>query len=159
MRVRNAGFAAALTFLSAGAACAQDIQAPLDQVRVVTFQTPAKTVFIGNPAIADITVIDATHVFIMGKNFGTTNIIALDAGGHPFTNQQVVVLDRPGSVVTVQRGSAQVTLNCSSERCMSAPTSGDDKAPFDTVAAQFERREEIASKAAGAGPGASGGQP
>lgn len=90
--------------------------------------------------------------------------VALDQKGDYIAAEKsyeraLVVLDRPGSVVTVQRGSAQVTLNCSSERCMSAPTSGDDKAPFDTVAAQFERREEIASKAAGAGPGASGGQP
>jgi hypothetical protein len=43
---------------------ADDIQIP-STVRVLTFKTPVKTVFVGNPVIADITVIDPMHVFIL----------------------------------------------------------------------------------------------
>ena len=96
-----AGFAS-LT-LAASISCADELQIPLDQVRVLTFKTPVKTVFVGNPVIADITVIDPTHVFILGKNFGTTNLVALDAMGRETANDQITVLERPGSAVTLLR--------------------------------------------------------
>src|SRR5262245_47869714 len=100
---RKIGLFAAVSALTyASAASAEDIHVPPDQARVVTFSTPAKTVFVGNPAIADLTVIDSTHVFLLGKNLGTTNIVALDAAGREFLDQQVVVIDRPGTMVTVQ---------------------------------------------------------
>ena len=137
---------------------AEDIHVPPDQARVVTLNTPAKTVFVGNPAIADITVIDATHVFVLGKNLGTTNIIALDAAGHQFFDEQVVVIARPGAMVTVQHGQGQMTLSCSSEHCASIVIPGDEKVPTvrtdsPTIGSEFQTRDEIASKAAGGGSG------
>ena len=72
-----------------------------------------KTVFVGNPVIADVTVIDAKHIFLLGKNYGTTNLVALgrfgQADGERSDHRK---LGRPGSVVTVQRGAAQTTLSC-----------------------------------------------
>jgi Flp pilus assembly secretin CpaC len=127
-------------FLSvAPIAFAADIEVPLDQVRVLTFQAPVKTVFVGNPVIADVTVIDPMHVFILGKNFGTTNVVALDSMGRESMNEQVTVLARPGSTVTVQRGASKMTLNCNSMRCEAQPTPGDDTAPYDAVAGQKRR--------------------
>jgi Flp pilus assembly secretin CpaC len=160
----KAGLLAAVSLLTfAPAASAEDIHIPPDQARVVTFSAPAKTVFVGNPAIADLTVIDSTHVFLLGKNLGTTNIIALDAAGHEFLDQQVVVIDRPGTMVTVQHGQGQMTLSCSPERCASIVTPGDEKtltARTDSlvIADQFKTREELASKAASNGnAGSTGG--
>jgi|SRR5579871_3119377 len=160
----------ALGILASGSALAfaspvraEDIHVPPDQARVVTLNTAAKTVFVGNPAIADITVIDSTHVFVLGKNLGTTNIIALDATGHEFLNEQVVVIAQPGAMITVQHGQGQMTLSCSSEHCASIVIPGDEKTPTTrtdspTIGQQFTNREEIASKAAGGGnAGSSGG--
>ncbi len=138
--------------LSAASVHAADLEIPLDQVRVLTFNAPVKTVFVGNPVIADVTVIDPTHVFVLGKNFGTTNVIALDGTGHESLNEQITVLDRPGSTVTVQRGIAKSTLNCTSTRCEAAPTPGDDNAPFEAVTGQIDKREALSMKAAGSGP-------
>ena len=59
---------------------------PMDQVRMITFQAPISTVFVGNPQIADVTVVDSTRIFLMGKNFGTTNLVALDADGNQLSN-------------------------------------------------------------------------
>jgi Flp pilus assembly secretin CpaC len=144
-----AGAIAGLCALFAGsAAFAADLEVPLDQVHILTFKAPVKTVFVGNPVIADITVIDPTHVFILGKNFGTTNLIALDQNGQESFNQQVTVLDRPGSTVTVQRGAAKMTLNCNANRCQSAPTPGDENVPYDAVVGQIEKRESLSSKTA-----------
>src|SRR5258708_3143706 len=106
----------------ATSAHAAGIEVALDQVRILTFNGPVKTVFVGNPVIADITVIDPNHVFILGKNFGTTNVVALDAKGRETLNEQITVLERPGSTVTLHRGASNRTLNCTSPPHNAAPT-------------------------------------
>lgn len=145
------GFGALLAGLVAAApsAFAEDVLIRLDQVRILTFNAPVKTVFVGNPVIADVTVIDSTHVFLLGKNFGTTNLVALDGKGRETANDQITVLERPGSAVTLQRGAAKTTLFCSSSRCEAAPTPGDDNAPFDALTGQIDKREASSLKAAG----------
>ena len=160
----KAGLLAAVSLLTfAPAASAEDIHIPPDQARVVTFSAPAKTVFVGNPAIADLTVIDSTHVFLLGKNLGTTNIVALDATGHEFLDQQVVVIDRPGTLVTVQHGQGQMTLSCSSERCASIVIPGDEKnanerTPSMTIGEQLKNRMDVARSGATDGnAGSTGG--
>jgi putative type II/III system pilus formation protein len=147
---------AALAALTA-VAQADEIQVPLDQVRTVAFEKPVKTVYIGNPVIADITVIDSTHVFILGKSFGTTNIVTLDASGHETLNEQIIVTDRPGIAVTVQRGIARTTMMCTVEHCEAAPAPGDDatsniqrlgQPPHDALTAQANGEEGSGTKAA-----------
>ena len=128
---------------------ADDVQIPLDQVRVLTFKTPVKTVFVGNPVIADITVIDPMHVFILGKTFGSTNLVALDAMGRETANEQITVLERPGSAVTLQRGAGKSTLMCTAARCEATPTPGDDTAAYDALTGQADKREAQSLKAAG----------
>jgi Flp pilus assembly secretin CpaC len=160
--VELAILASACVLAPASSLRAEDIQVPPDQVRLVTLNAPAKTVFIGNPSIADVTVIDPTHVFVMGKNLGRTNIIALDTAGHEFVNEQVLVLDLAGTMVTVQHGQGQMTLSCSADRCASIVTPGDEKKPTErtdslTIGDQFKAREEIATKSAGNGTTGSSG--
>src|SRR5438270_14087931 len=94
---------AAFAVSVSAAASAGEIQVPIDNVLAVTLERPAKTIYVGNPTIADITVVDPRHVFVLGKTFGSTNLIALDASGEQTLNDQVVVTDRPGAAVTVQR--------------------------------------------------------
>ena len=65
----------------AAPALAGSVTVPIDQARIVTFKQPVSTVYVGNPSMADVTVIDSHRVFVLGKAFGTTNIIALDAYG------------------------------------------------------------------------------
>jgi len=143
------GVLAGLTGLFlATTAHAAGIEVALDQVRILTFAAPVKTVFVGNPVIADITVIDPTHVFVLGKNFGITNVVALDEKGRETLNEQVTVLERPGSAVTLQRGAAKTTLNCNSARCETTPTPGDDAERFATVSGQIDNRDAASLKAA-----------
>ena len=143
------GILAGLTGLFlATTANAAEIEVALDQVRILTFDGPVKTVFVGNPVIADITVIDPNHVFILGKNFGTTNVVALDAKGRETLNEQITVRERPGSAVTLQRGTAKTTLNCNATRCETTPTPGDDTERFATVSGQIDNRESANVKAA-----------
>jgi len=128
---------------------ADPITLSTDQVRLVTFKRPVKTVFVANPVIADITVIDSTRAFLLGKNIGTTNIVALDEHGQETLNDQTTVLSQPGSVVTLQRGKAQTTLSCIDARCQTAPIVGDAPEPFETTLGQIVKGDATKKAAAG----------
>ena len=141
------GVAAGISAL-ASAALAAGVAVPLDEVRVVTFKTPVKTVFVGNPVIADITIIDPQHVFILGKAFGTTNLVALDDKGNQRINEQISVFSRAGEAVTLHKGAAQVTMLCTRAECVAAPLPGDDIGQFDAVNGQIDRRQASITKAA-----------
>src|SRR4029077_16452761 len=95
------GIIAGLTgLLLATTAHAAGIDVGMDQGHILTFNGPVKTVLVGNSAIADVTVIDPNHAVILGRNFATTNVVALDAKGRETFNEQVNVMERTGSAVT-----------------------------------------------------------
>jgi hypothetical protein len=137
--------------LAALPAQARDVSVAMDEVRMVTFDKPVKTVYVGNPVIADITVIDSKRIFVLGKNFGTTNLVALNNDGEQVANDQVTV-GRAGNTVTVQKGMTQITLACGSGRCEAAPAPGDETASVETVLGQIDKRSEQMLRA-GAGAG------
>lgn len=59
--------------------------------RLLRLATPAATVFVADPTIADIQVPTANAVFVLGKKAGTTTVYALDAQGAPILERSVVV--------------------------------------------------------------------
>jgi Pilus formation protein N terminal region len=126
--------------LASSAANARGITVPTDEVRVLNFEQPMTTVYVGNPSIADVTVMDASHAFVLGKNFGTTNIVGLDDKGNEVFNMTVTVSGHSGNVVTLQRGTAKMTYACAASRCEPAPLPGDDKEPFESVTSQMDKR-------------------
>ena len=67
----------------------------LDEVHTLTFETPVATVYVGNPTIADVTMIDARHAFVQGKGYGRTNIVALNHDNEPVFNTNVTVTGAP----------------------------------------------------------------
>ena len=129
-------------------AIAGGITVPMDEVRTIAFDRPIATVYVGNPSVADVTMIDSTHAFILGKSFGATNLLALDAKGGEVADQHIIVLDRGEAIVTLNRGAAQVTYACATSRCESAPIPGDDKAAFDATMGQISTHQDMGAKAA-----------
>lgn len=126
------------------------LSVPMDEVRMVAFVRPVATVYVGNPMIADVNVVDARHVFVLGKTFGATNIIALDADGKEVANDPLTVYERSGNVVTLHRGGSQTTFACAGSRCESSPVPGDAKDPYDTTMGQVEKHQDMGVKAASA---------
>jgi hypothetical protein len=122
----------------------------MDEVRVVTFKRPVSTVFVGNPVIADATVIDPYHAFILGKAYGVTNLIALSAQSQTISNQQITVANRSGGVVTLNKGVAQFTYACTTAHCETNPRPGDQKAYFEDNSGSIGSHEEQSIKAASA---------
>ena len=144
----------ATAFLAASCAAANAgsaVAIPLDEVRVITFDKPVATLYVGNPVIADVTVIDNRHAFLQGKAFGATNLIALDANGQQVANRHVVVAGGGVSVVTLQRGPSQTTYSCAATRCETSPTPGDGGQTYATVLEQIQKHQSMLSAAAAGG--------
>jgi hypothetical protein len=136
---------------AAPAALADTMSLTLDEVQTITFPRAVATVNVGNPAIADITMIDARRAFIQGKAYGTTNIIAITRDGEPVSNTLISVFSRQASTVTLNRGTQRTTYNCTSARCEVAPQPGDGKDAFAEGNGQALAHQELARKAAGVG--------
>jgi len=136
--------------LTASQALAGGVAVPLDEVRTVAFAKPVATVYVGNPSIADINMIDARHAFVLGKRFGTTNIIALDNSGHEVANTFVSVSGSNGEIVTLTKGATQskpvtqTTLSCTGVRCEESPVPGD--ARFSEVMGDVSRHDQMGAK-------------
>jgi hypothetical protein len=123
----------------------------MDEVRIVAFKQPVSTVYVGNPAIADITTIDSQHIFVLGKSFGDTNMIALGRDGRPVANNHVTVFGRRMGAVTVQKGAKQFTYSCTAAQCAPAPVVGDAPDYGSTVNQQIAGHSDALLKAADAG--------
>lgn len=122
---RLLSLAAALTALAvAGSAVAQSLSVRTDQAARVQLSASAKDVIIGNPAIADVTVIDARNLLITGKSYGVTNLVVIDGRGRTILDRQIVVSAGDDGRVSIYRGPALTDYACST-RCQS--TSGDDQ--------------------------------
>jgi Flp pilus assembly secretin CpaC len=117
----------ALTVLAAGLlttpALAQSLSVPVDQAVRVGLSSPAKDVAVGNAAIADVTVMDERNILVLGKSFGTTNIVVLDRAGRMILNQMVVVTSADAGQVSLYRGTNAGQYVCA-PRC--EMTSGTD---------------------------------
>jgi hypothetical protein len=151
--MRRALFAAA--FIAVSPAYAADkngsVALALDEVHTLTFRTPVSTVYVGNPTIADVTMIDARHAFVQGKGYGRTNIMALNRDNVMVFNTHVTVTGGDGGgTVTLNRGAQRVTLNCAGGRCEPTPMPGDSKDTYEAINSQTASHQSTARTAAAA---------
>lgn len=138
---------AAAAVIAATPACAagSSMSLALDEVQTLTFKTPVATVYVGNPTIADVTMLDARHAFVQGKGYGRTNIVALDRDNAQVFNAPVTVIGaQDASTVTLHRGAQRVTLTCAGGRCEPTPTPGDDQKFFDAANTQANSHQAAA---------------
>ena len=134
---------------SALPASASDVTVALDEVRTLTFDTPVATVYVGNPTIADINMIDSRHAFVLGKGYGSTNIIALNKQGGQISDTRVDVRgNRRESTVVLNRGASRITYSCTADHCDVTPQPGDGKDAFESGNAQTGVHQDTAKKAA-----------
>lgn len=84
----------------------------MNQARIVKLARNADTIIIGNPAIADASVQDASTLVLTGKGFGTTNLVVLDADGSPVIDEQVTVSRQDANSVRIYRRADIQTLSC-----------------------------------------------
>ncbi len=84
------------------------------EVQTITFPRPVGNLNVSNPGIVDITIVDARRAFLLGKSYGSTNIIALGPDGESVSNTQVRVLSRPQEeqrAPETQQGAVEAARN------------------------------------------------
>jgi Flp pilus assembly secretin CpaC len=107
--------AAALLAPAAGVAQSASLSVQIDQAQRVQLRGPAGSVIVGNPEIADVTVVDSNTLYITGKGYGVTEIVAVDAIGRTVFQSQIVVTDGAGAGrVRVWRGGQATEMACAS---------------------------------------------
>jgi Flp pilus assembly secretin CpaC len=103
------------------------IEVTLNQAKIVKLARAADTIVVGNPAIADAAVQDASTIVLTGKGFGVTNRVVLDGDGNPIIDEQVTVIRQDASSVRIYRRSQVQTMSCT-PYCESSYKSDAEKA-------------------------------
>ena len=134
--MRRAAYAVLLAVFVAATAAASVAQAEstvihLNQSRRVVLRGTAANIIVGDPSVADVTVIDSHSVILQGKGYGSTDVLVMDRAGRTLLDDHVMV-SAPGNriVVTIHRGinvAPGVEFSCTcSPRCQSLMTSAKD---------------------------------
>jgi len=106
---------AVLGAISTAAEAAPALMAPINQSVPINLPRGTRDVLIGNPAIADVSVLDSGKAVLVGKGYGVTNLVIIDQLGRTVLNRQVVVAAPTGNV-SVIRGAKVEDYACAS-RC------------------------------------------
>ena len=100
----------------------------VDHVTRLNLNGSAASVIVGNPQIADVTVVDAHTLFVSGRDYGVTEIVVLDAAGRSIYQGEVVVSAPSGGQVRVWRGASVTNMACSAT-CAPSIRGGEAVAP------------------------------
>lgn len=116
----------------------------LDQAVVAKLPAGASTLVIGNPMIADVTMLkNGAAMVVTGKGYGQTNLVALDADGTVVLEEQLRVLPSK-TVVVLQNGASHVSYSCNPD-CMPTVQLGDDPKSFNDAGGEISSRNSYAA--------------
>ncbi|CAH2397933.1 pilus assembly protein N-terminal domain-containing protein [Mesorhizobium ventifaucium] len=117
----------AATALVVPAKAGAGIEVTMNQAKIVKLSRAADTIVVGNPAIADASVQDASTIVLTGKGFGVTNLVVLDQEGRPIVDEQITVVRQDASSVRIYRRAEIQTMSCT-PYCESSYKSEAEKA-------------------------------
>nr|WP_321484033.1 pilus assembly protein N-terminal domain-containing protein [uncultured Cohaesibacter sp.] len=117
------------------------IDVKIDRAKVMRVSRAASMVIIGNPAIADATIKDSQTLIITGKQFGTTNLIVLDAAGEPIADEILSVTSAMDSNVVVYKGTDRFTLHCT-PNCEPVFRIGDQKEKLSELSSSIQLHDQ-----------------
>ena len=96
------------------AADAQDgaLNVEIDRSARVQLRGAAASIIVGNPQIADVSLVDANTMFIVGKGYGVTEVVAVDGVGRTLFKREIVVTGGSTGSVRVWRGAQATEMAC-----------------------------------------------
>ncbi|HEY5107123.1 MAG TPA: pilus assembly protein N-terminal domain-containing protein [Caulobacteraceae bacterium] len=97
-------------------ALAAGLAVDIDQAARITLARPAREVIVGNPAIADVTMLDGRHLIVTGKSYGVTNLVVADQSGRTIFSREIVIGSSGPNHVSLHRGMDVADFACS-PRC------------------------------------------
>jgi len=119
----------------AGQALAGPLNIEANKSEPLRFKRPVASIVIGNPLVADVAIFNEQMVFVTGKSYGTTNLMAFDAAGNLVYSNDVAVSSPTQSLLRVVRGNSVNSYDCA-PGCRSIMNPGDEQEYFDTVLQQ-----------------------
>ena len=119
----GAGFAVAST--AAGGA---GLTVEVNQSRRVVLGGAISNVIVGDPNVADVVMVDAHSVIVVGKGYGATQVMVIDRTGRPLLDARVTVVAPNEGRVTVYRGAVGADYSCAG-RCQILAAPGGGGAP------------------------------
>ncbi len=142
--------AAGSLWASVPAMAADVITVVLDQAKIINLPEGANTIIIGNPIVADATMLRRNNQMILtGKGFGETNLIALDSSGAA-VGESVIRVVSPTNDLVVQRGMDRESYSCM-PRCQPTVRLGDAQKYMSEVGSAIQQRNQM-SLPGGGGP-------
>ncbi|GAC1332756.1 MAG: hypothetical protein NVSMB26_12890 [Beijerinckiaceae bacterium] len=143
LRRASAAALAAAALLVAHPLRAEDtIAVTLDRARIVKLPDHTQTLIIGNPVIADVTMLKNNGLMVItGKSYGATNLIALDSSGSPVAESMIRVNAAQNALI-VQRGMSRESYSCS-PRCEPTINLGDEGKYLGDVAGNVKARTAL----------------
>jgi hypothetical protein len=120
LRPRTAAMRASLTVAftllaavgAAAPAWAESLVVPIDHSTRIAVQGSAASVVIGNPQVADVTVVDSHTLFVSGRGYGQTDVVVLDRSGRTIFSGDVIVAAAGSGRVSVYRGGDRTDMAC-----------------------------------------------
>ncbi|WP_446483705.1 pilus assembly protein N-terminal domain-containing protein [Caulobacter sp. LARHSG274] len=116
---------------ASGASQLQTVSLGAGQASQITLAGSVRDVVLGDPLVADVSVINEHTLVVLGKRPGMTSLMAFDVQGRALADRRIVVSETPDDAVTVQRGVMASSYACSA-RC-SKLSGADSAAPAPTT--------------------------
>jgi hypothetical protein len=104
-----------------------------DHMRRVRLERDAGTILVGNPTIADVTVLGKDTIFVSARSIGATNIIVLDEDNNEIRTFEVFVREPTTKRVVLRNAGLPENYQCA-PNCLRALTQSDSPASHSTTA-------------------------
>ena len=105
----------------------------IDRSARVQLRAAAASIIVGNPQIADVSMVDANTLFIVGKGYGVTEVVAVDGTGRTLFQREIIVTGGSTGSVRVWRGAQATEMACGVSCTPSVRSSSSSAAPAPTA--------------------------
>ncbi len=90
-----------------------DLSVAAGQASYLTLGGAVRDIVVGDPSVADVSVVSDRTLVVLGKRPGVTSLLAFGASGRALTARQIVVTN--GGGVTVYRGAKASSYACGAQ--------------------------------------------
>ena len=108
--------AAAVVALAGAPAQAENLAVSAGEVARISLPGAVRDIVVGDPLVADVSVVNERTLVILGKRPGVTTVLAFDSAGRPLADRQVVV-SATSAGVTIYRGPTSVGAYACGAQC------------------------------------------
>jgi Flp pilus assembly secretin CpaC len=95
------------------------------QAAHITLGGPVRDIVVGDPLVADVSIVNERTLVVLGKKAGATTLLAFDAHGQTLADRQIMVTSIPDQAVVVQRGAKATTYACGTRCSALTPETAD----------------------------------